>query len=310
MEGQTMLFHEIYGTYYQVVSAILSEAVDRTLTRKRLNDLVQELAFGESNLTIPAKLQQEKWQLLRKDYTTPIQRTPSMPLTLLEKRWLKALLQDPRIALFDVDDAGLEDVEPLYNPTDIAVADQAADGDPWTDPAYIAHFRTALQAVREQRPLHVKYRAANGHWQRWTAVPSNLEYSPKDDKFRLLIPGRTLNMARILECALADPEAPLSPPTKRPEDRSVTFLLKDQRNALERVLLHFSHLEKETVQLEEDLYRCTLRYRAEDETEMVIRILSFGPMLQVTDPPAFLDKIRDRLQRQRALGVPETHETS
>lgn len=309
MEGQTMLFHEIYGTYYQVVSAILTEAVDRTLTRKRLNDLVQEMAFGESSLTIPAKLQQQKWQLLRKDYTTPIQRAPSMPLTLLERRWLKALLQDPRIALFDVDGTGLEDVEPLYSPADIAVADQAADGDPWTDPAYIAHFRTALQAVREQRLIHVKYRAANGHWQRWTAVPSNLEYSPKDDKFRLLLPGRTLNVARILECSLAEPDARQTLAAREPEAGSVTFLLRDQRNALERVLLHFSHLEKETVQLEEDLYRCTLRYRKEDEVEMVIRILSFGPMLQVTAPQAFIDKIRDRLQRQRALWVPETDQT-
>ncbi len=306
MEGQTMLFHEIYGTYYQVVSAILTEAVHHTLTRKRLTDLVQEMGFEESSLTIPAKLQQQKWQLLRKDYTTPIQKVPSMPLTLLERRWLKALLQDPRIALFDVDAAGLEDVEPLYDPSDIAVPDKAADGDPWTDPQYIAHFRTALQAVREQRPLHVKYRAANGHWQRYTAVPANLEYSPKDDKFRLQFPGRTMNVARILECALAEPDAKLSQSGKPPKTGSVTFLLRDQRNALERVLLHFSHLEKETVQLEEDLYRCTLRYRAEDETEMVIRILSFGPMLQVTDPPAFIDKIRDRLQRQRALGVPES----
>ena len=36
-----MLFSEVYGTYYNVIAAVLSEAVAGTLTRQRLNALVQ-----------------------------------------------------------------------------------------------------------------------------------------------------------------------------------------------------------------------------------------------------------------------------
>ena len=58
----------------------------------------------------------QTWPLIKEDYTTPLKHKPSMPLTTLQKRWLKALLSDPRIQLFDPPMEGLEDVEPLYSP--------------------------------------------------------------------------------------------------------------------------------------------------------------------------------------------------
>ena len=79
---------------------------------------------------------------------------------------------------------------------------------------------------------------------------------------------------------------------------SLTFELTDRRNALERVLLHFSHLKKETERLDEQRYRVTLYYDRRDETEMVIRVLSFGPVIRVTEPRHFIDLLRRRIQRQ------------
>ena len=77
------------------------------------------------------------------------------------------------------------------------------------------------------------------------------------------------------------------------------FELEDKRHALERVLLHFSHLEKETKRLDETHYRVTLRYDPADETEMVIRILSFGPVIRVLEPARFIGRLRERIERQR-----------
>ena len=48
-----MLFHEIYGSYYQTVSLILKDAVNGSLTKKNMAKLIQEHAFGESGLSIP-----------------------------------------------------------------------------------------------------------------------------------------------------------------------------------------------------------------------------------------------------------------
>lgn len=78
--------------------------------------------------------------------------------------------------------------------------------------------------------------------------------------------------------------------------------LTDRRNALERVLLHFAHFEKQAEKLEEDRYRITIFYEKEDETELVIRILSFGPMVKVTSPQHFVDLIKQRLLAQKNCG--------
>ena len=59
-----MLFSEIYGSYFNVVAAVLSEAAENTLTTGKLTAIVQEKAFAESVLSIPAALQSGTGQRL------------------------------------------------------------------------------------------------------------------------------------------------------------------------------------------------------------------------------------------------------
>lgn len=96
-----MLFSEIYGSYFNVVAAVLTEAAEETLTAGKLTAIVQEKSFAESVLSIPAALQSGAWPLLDSDFHTILREKPTMPLTTLQKRWLKAILSDPRIALFN-----------------------------------------------------------------------------------------------------------------------------------------------------------------------------------------------------------------
>ena len=157
-----MLFSEIYGSYFNVVAAVLSEASDGKLTDRRMTELVREKAFAESALAIPAALKSGTWPLLDQEYHSILHHKPTMPLTMLQKRWLKALLSDPRIALFDPDTTGLEDVDPLYAQDTFILFDQYADGDPYGDPAYIACFQTALKAIRKKRKLRIRFRGHTG----------------------------------------------------------------------------------------------------------------------------------------------------
>lgn len=299
-----MLFSEIYGSYFNVVAAILSEASDGNLTERRLTELVRDRAFAESALTIPSALKSEAWPLLDGAYRSVLHHKPTMPLTTLQKRWLKALLADPRIALFDPDTAGLEHVEPLYAQDTFVLFDQYADGDPYGDPVYITCFQTALKAIREKRRLRIRFHGRTGARHSFVCVPYRLEYSAKDDKFRLLAAGKrrlnTINMARVRFCELLEPYEPeeVTLPRERPEE--LVMLLHDERNGLERVLLHFSHFEKETLRLDDRLYQIKLRYDRDDETELLIRVLSFGPVLEVKSPGEFIRLIRGRIRRQSA----------
>lgn len=67
----------------------------------------------------------------------------------------------------------------------------------------------------------------------------------------------------------------------------------------------FSHLEKITERLDEKHYRLQLMYNKSDETEMVIRILSFGPLLRVQEAAGFIELLRHRLRKQLALRAKE-----
>lgn len=297
-----MLFSEIYGSYYQVVADILKEACENTLTKQKLTKIVQEKAFAESVLTIPNALKNEEWPLLQKDYQTPIRHSPSMPLTNLEKRWMKGLLLDPRIALFGPDSSGLDDVEPLYKPGTFVFFDQYTDGDPYTDPTYIEIFQTILSAIRDKRRIKVKFKSWAGVKHSPIVIPYKLEYSAKDDKFRVLSVGNRnahiINLARIKSCTILEAyeESDFRLPKRKTE--TLTMLLTDERNALERALLHFSHFEKETLRLDDNHYQITLKYERDDVTELLIRVLSFGPVLKVLAPDSFVALIQDRLNRQ------------
>ncbi len=298
-----MLFHEIYGSYYQTVSLILKDAVNGSLTKKSMAKLIREHAFGESGLSIPDGLTGEQWRLLHQDFTTPLTNEPAMPLTLLQKRWMKALLLDPRIQLFAPDSSGLEDVEPLFAPDMFVYYDRYTEGDNYQNEKYINIFRTVLTALREKKNLSIRYESRIGVGQTLTVTPHYLEYSEKDDRFRLYAAGKyrtwILNLSRIQECCLINAEATM--PLRLTNEQKLSFELTDYRNALERVLLHFSHLRKETKRLDRKHYRVTLYYDPQDETEMVIRLLSFGPMIRVTEPPEMVLLLRERIRRQREL---------
>lgn len=306
-----MLFSEVYGTYYRVLAKLLAQAVEGKLTREGMYATIREYGFEESVLTIPEALETGTWPLLGQDYSTPLDHAPAMPLTTLQRRWLRTLLEDPRIRLFDPPREGLEDVEPLYDAGAIVYFDRYGDGDPFEDADYIRHFRCVLTAIREKRWLRVRFTGHNGASHCWRCVPRRLEYSAKDDKFRLICADKrsplSINLARITHCALLGPCSGADCRTVEMKKRVLVLELTDERNALERAMLHFSHLEKETQRLDGDRYRIRLFYEREDETEMLIRVLSFGPMLKVLFPEDFIGKLRSRLQMQH-LYDPEPRE--
>ncbi|MDD6175964.1 MAG: WYL domain-containing protein [Firmicutes bacterium] len=299
-----MIFNEIYSAYYNAVAKIITEIINEKTEEKDLNRIVCENAFGESSLTVLPSLKNEKWQLVRSDMTTPIVHKPTMPLTGTQKQWLKAISLDPRIQLFGAEINGLDDVEPLFTAADYVVYDRYSDGDPYEDEGYIARFRTILAALKEKQPLKIRAVNRKGRLISMTVMPVRLEYSEKDDKFRLLSTGcrygRTVNLARMVSCEVGSASGFRPWPPAEPVKKSVTLRIRDERNTLERCMLHFAHFEKQAERIDKSHYTVRIQYSKDDETEMVIRILSFGPTVEVTEPDDFRNLITERLQRQKS----------
>ena len=300
-----MIFSEVYSAYFNAMAMAISEAQKQTLTPEKLLQIISEKAFSESALEILPAIKNEEWLVMNKDLRTPIKHRPQMPLTILQKRWLKSLLTDPRMALFDVDIMGLEDVEVLFSHRDFVYFDKYNDGDPFHDEKYIANFKKILAALKEKRRIRIQYQSRRNVKIDAHYIPIKLEYSSKDDKFRLETADDQyvvyINIARIIECQLLGTydESELSLPKRK--EYALTFLLKDERNALDRIMCHFSDCRKETRHLGNDRYQVELWYESRDETEILIRVLSFGPMIKVIAPGNFIALIKERLAMQNAI---------
>ena len=157
-----MIFSELYSAYYNAVAAIISGILDSEHSEKELQKIVSERAFGESLLTIMPSLKNEKWQLVHSDMTTSLEHKPTMPLTSLQKQWLKAISLDPRVKLFGVEFPNLDDVEPLFTPEDYYVYDKYIDGDPFEDEEYIRQFKVILEAIRNDSQIKFEMVNRNG----------------------------------------------------------------------------------------------------------------------------------------------------
>ena len=116
-----MLFSEVYGTYYNTMAKILEKALNEQLTADGLYSCIMENAYSESVVPITDAIEKERWQFLKfnreKNLLSPVvKHTPEMPLTNLQLQYLKALLYDKRIRLFNLDfdyfEKQLTDVEP------------------------------------------------------------------------------------------------------------------------------------------------------------------------------------------------------
>ncbi len=302
-----MLFNEIYGAYYNTVAEILRLATVGGLDDKGLKRIVEDRAFGESIMTIPPALKSGRWQIMNPDLTTAIKNPPQMPLTLMQKRWLKAISLDRRVGLFGFDFSFLGDVEPLFDPQSIHYYDRYADGDDFEDTGYVERFRLILSAVKQRHPLKIEYESGKGNRMQENVIPEYLEYSEKDDKFRLITSGckyvRIINVARIISCKLYFGDKLNSSVVYNEVTKNVTFELTDKRNTLERAMIHFSNFEKTIVKSGEGLYTVNIFYDESDETELLIRILSFGPTVKVVAPESFTELVKERLIKQKNCGL-------
>ena len=222
------------------------------------------------------------------------------------------MLQDRRIRLFLTDaeitdwETRLQQVEPLFLPGDFYVFDVSAGGDPYEDDGYIRRFRLALDAIKRKRPLLAVYESGKGKISRLELLPQRMQYSQKDDKFRLIgesIHPRNhqllLNMGRMLSLERLNSSAGRPEKQVCREKRSVRLAIYGERNALERCMLQFAAYDKQTIyEDEKSCHICEIFYDILEETELLIRILSFGPVVEVLGPERMLRQVRQRVQMQ------------
>lgn len=317
----TELFSEVYNCYFQVIQSLIGK--HGPISEKELNFRIQNDCFKESILYLLPKLTEKGWGFFEKQngfLYSNLSDDFYVPLTDLQKSYLKAILMDEKIRLFlddkEIEDinALLADISPLYAPDDFYYYDRFSDKDDYTDPDYRKHFQAIITAIQNHEYLDIQYESRLHHIICHNCLPCRIEYSIKNDRFRLLfiesplkrhLKVETLNLNRIKEVAPTGQTVKRLPDINKSLRRAyyrepVRVIIKNRRNALERAMLQFANYEKSTRKLDDDTYECLIYYNKRTETELLIEILSFGPMLKVMGNERFLELLKKRLERQSA----------
>ena len=319
------IFSEIYGTYFRIAAKLLENEVtdEKTVHQTVLSD-----GFRDSVLFLPQKLipGSEDWGLFTRTSDGKLRRitknAPVKVLTKLQKSWLKAKLSDPRVRLFMDDgtiaalDRKLSDVSPMYTNDHFRLIDRFSDHDDYSDEHYVDVFRTALDAIKHRRIVFIEYITGHGRLVRGKFVLLKMEYSPKNDKFRAHCyllrndkakGGGIINIGRIEK--ITDTGRCFRTPVSLDEYFSnrkcsspAIIKVTPERNGVERFMLEFASYEKHTVRdLETGEYTVELWYDEQDETEVLIRLLSFGPVIEILGSEKLRAMAKERVQRQYEL---------
>lgn len=305
-----MIFSELYGVYYSTMAKIIEKAIKNPLNKQDTEKIIKENAFDESVMNIIKAIEEEQWNLIKKDGTTPLKYKPTLPLTTLQKMWLKSIFLDSRIKLFIDDIPKLDDIEPLFLKEDIYFFDRYLDADNYEDKKYIKNFRLIMDAIENSYPLKINMKNKKDKEVNVVFLPKSLEYSKKDDKFRVVGINKKhtsrINLGRIISLEGYEGNFDFSKSVvieNEESQRFVDFELIDERNALERIMFNFSYFKKEVVKIEDKRYKVKMFYDKSDETEILIEILSFGTMIKVTGPDHFINIIKDRLLKQKSCDI-------
>lgn len=319
------LFSEVYSCYYTVVNKILNEAIKKELSKKDINEIIDEKAFQESALYILPRLISGQWNFLNNSndkYTSKLNSSVKLPITTIEKAWLKSLILDNRIGLFLNQETitsfkeYLKDVNPIFNKEDFYYYDTFSDGDDYKNEEYINNFHIVLEALKHKKLLEISIESKKGRRTTGIYMPCKIEYSSKNDKFRVyvariqhnkIVTYAIINLSRITNIQFSN--ASFSGEINFDEyiennkcEEPVVIEISKERNAVERCMLNFASYEKRTEYDETtDKYISYIYYDKKDETELLIRILSFGPVIRVIGSPRFLGLVKERVKRQGEL---------
>ncbi len=325
------IFSEIYSAYYKAVEAVLRLQTEngKPLTEKKITELILKHAFKDSTLFIPEKLvpKSEKtadWKLLKAvdgGYASVLRHMPRQFLTAIQKSWLRAKLSDPKMGLF-LDDEQMAELSgflkgspPLYDEKIFFRFDIFSDGDNYADPDYKKNFKLMLAALEARQYINVLYISRKGGKESATVVPIAVEHSAKNDKFRFytVTPngvGKVINVGRIISAEATGETAQCLPDfdeyfSRRRCNTPAVVEIKTERNGLERFMLEFASYEKESsLDPETGICRAKITYDKNDETELLIMLLSFGPVIEIISPKYLREQAAQRVLRQYELLFP------
>lgn len=222
-----------------------------------------------------------------------------IPLTNVEIQWIQNVICHPLAKCFLTSNE-LKRIKyslpnpNLFNINRTVLYDQFSDME-----GFYAEFkngavvRTILQAIREKRTLTIQYQDQYKEPSSPICYPSHIEYSKRDNKFRLRGISdnkvKTFNIERIQNISITDNHFDHDSILEKIKDydtaqsRSIKVSFGELKNIPDRILTEFSCFKKNCLKIANDRYRMTLFYSEDDAKEILIRLLSYGPYIDIDE---------------------------
>ena len=333
-EGHGALFNELFSKY----AIVLAEAVlgcskentsvnlDEILEQKiqkafgyysqdEIHKVRAELSLYIQNSELVDKEGKSRFILENGDYLYNL-----LPLTKMELRWLLTVLEDPLARIFLSEDqiAAAKRIiqdSPLdiqafqlgvinyfdryYSENKVTVGKKNSIQDGRHSKKELYYIRTVYQAMKEQTRLRIEYFNWEGKKRYAVCSPVWIEYSRRDDVFRVWYVQNEKNKIRKINISRVTKITVLSDKKYNKDEQraklkklyeatmtsiKVEFYQGD-RNLPDRILTEFSLWKKKCVyDILTSKYAMTLYYSTLDEKEILIRLLGYGPYIRVIAP--------------------------
>lgn len=318
------LFNEVFGVYYYIIAEIIliccSEENSMSMPKKQVDDIVKKVenwyknkggskTFRLSMKEVSALLNNnafgknyeihgEKRTRFQYECDSEIEFYKDvLPLTVLEVRWLKAIIKDSNIQCFmnakqiEFINVFLEeaypDVESL--PTDHLVVYDRYIIDQSAKETERIHLHKFVEAIRSEQLVRVTFTTNSGNSICKTFKPIVIEYSKRNNRFQTQLQEcengmyYSVNISQMNCVELEEDEFDYVQTLKdyeayrKNKELPVVIQFYDVRNMADRILTEFSPWRKYcTYDHETNVYTLTLFYNEDEELDLVIRLMGYG----------------------------------
>lgn len=319
------LHNSIHSRYYKIITMLLELLQVRDISLEDVKVAISSLGFDETEPYLLPRLIdcncKDNYKLFINESNKIHSRLKDptyVKLSNIEYQWLKTASKDSRFRLFFRDDTYykilhlLDEKEDLINDFIFENLDEYGNVDNFTDNTYITNFNTILYAIRDKKVLNISYINRRNKTTIGTYLPISLIYSMKENKFSLRAYRTSaksnkkciLSLNGIKSIEVMDIDVPqvgnISFITHK--RKHVDIIISNNRNGFDRVFYQLATYERET-EYDEITGNCHMKlfYNSDYETELLITLISFGPIIKVIGPDKFLSQFRKRLQDQYDL---------
>lgn len=341
----TLLFNDLYSVPFYEFSEVLFELIDKKkFSNKNYSQMELSYAEGfgstifkddENKRIIDNKLTQIRavryyfadykqksvksiFKLMRGVSVANLK--SSLPLSKVEIQWLLNILSHPLAECF-LSGEEIKQIEKcfddpnLFNINDVVLYDQhiLPENEP-QDGKFCETVKHILAAIDSDSMIEFEYTPQSGETSIKCCFPSYLEYSKRDNKFRIRAVNdegqvSTYNVERISSITVLY-DLKFDPTEIRQTidayitnyKKELVVYFKETKNVPTRLLTEFSCFKKRCMKWEDNTYRMDLSYDEDDLKDYLIRLLSYGPYVTISDDTGNVkDELLERVKNQLEL---------